>query len=279
MRCTQCFPITLSLLVVAFVYVRGWIRLRRNLTDLVPASRLVYFLAGLIVLWVASASRLSTLDHELLTGHMLQHLLLMTVAAPLILMGAPVITLLHGVSRRFARGALAATHFMGIRQLSRAAAHPVICWLAGTVTVIFWHIPRLFELGMMSDTWHAVEQASFLGAGLLFWWPIVEPWPTIASYPHWAWPIYLFLAMLPCDALSAFLTFCDRVVYPAYAPDRRFDLSALQDQQWAGALMWVWVTFAYMLPAALITIRLLYPQSVLRAEGSARIQNTRPLDL
>ena len=70
--------------------------------------------------------------------------------------------------------------------------------------------------------------------------------------------LYLFLATLPCDALSAFLAFCDRVVYPAYLQmPRRFDISPLADQQLAGALMWVFVTFAYLVPAVAITTRLL----------------------
>jgi cytochrome c oxidase assembly factor CtaG len=72
--------------------------------------------------------------------------------------------------------------------------------------------------------------------------------------------LYLFLAVLPCDALAAFLTFCDRVVYPHYLHAHRlFDISPLGDQQFAGALMWVWVTLAYLFPAAAITVQFLSP--------------------
>jgi len=86
---------------------------------------------------------------------------------------------------------------------------------------------------------------------------VIPSWPGV-SYPKWSTVLYLFLATLPCDALSAFLAFCDRVVYPAYlTTPRRFDLSPLQDQQCAGALMWVCVTFAYLVPAVAITVRLL----------------------
>jgi cytochrome c oxidase assembly factor CtaG len=102
-----------------------------------------------------------------------------------------------------------------------------------------------------------VEHLSFLSAGLIFWWPVIPSWPSV-SHPQWSTVLYLFLATLPCDALSAFLAFCDRVVYPAYlnAP-RPFDISPLADQQFAGALMWVCVTFAYLVPAVAITTRLL----------------------
>jgi putative membrane protein len=199
--------------------------------------RLAALMGGLFALWVAVGSPLAAMDHHLLTAHMAQHLLLMTVAAPLILLGAPRIV------------------------LPREIIHPIFCWLAATAVVIGWHVPALFELGMRSAVWHAFEHASFFAAGILFWWPVIQPWPSLASSPRWGVPLYLFLATLPCDALSAFLTFCGRVVYPHYlSADRLFDISPLSDQECAGALMWVWVTFAYLAPAAVITMQMLSPQ-------------------
>ncbi len=195
---------------------------------------------GLFIVWVAVGSPLAALDHQMLTFHMLQHLLLMTVAAPLILLAAPAIPLPRAV-----------THVM---------THPVICWLASTATVIGWHIPALFALGMHSQTWHIIETASFFVAGVLFWLPVIQAWPSLATCPRWSVPLYLFLATLPCDALSAFLTFCGRVMYPHYlSAHGLFDVSALADQEMAGALMWIWVTFAYLVPAAAVTVRMLSP--------------------
>jgi putative membrane protein len=207
--------------------------------------RLAGFMGGLLAVWIAMGSPLAEMDHQLLTAHMAQHLLLMTVAAPLLLLGA------------------------SASALPRRIIHPVICWLTATSVVIGWHVPALFELGMRSAGWHAFEHASFLAAGLLFWYPVIQPWPSLARRPQWGIPIYLFLATLPCDALSAFLTFCDRVVYPHYlSAHRLFDISPLADQACAGALMWIWVTFVYLAPAAAITIRMLSPQRhVLTAEA------------
>jgi putative membrane protein len=113
---------------------------------------------------------------------------------------------------------------------------------------------------MRSEGWHAFEYTSFFAAGILFWLPVIDPWPSFARLPRWVVPMYLFLATLPCDALSAFLTFCGRVVYPHYlSAHRLFDISPLGDQECAGALMWVWVTFAYLAPAVVVTIQMLSP--------------------
>ena len=204
------------------------------------------FIIGLVALWAAAGSPLADMDHHLLTAHMAQHLLLMTVAAPLVLLGAPAVTWPRGLN--------------WMRALGRVGDRPVFCWLAATATVIGWHVPALFELGMRSAGWHAFEQASFFVAGVLFWRPVIRPSASLATSSRWGVPLYLFLATLPCDALSAFLTFCGRVVYPHYlSMHRLFDISPLADQECAGALMWVWVTFVYLAPAAVITIQLLSP--------------------
>ncbi len=97
--------------------------------------------------------------------------------------------------------------------------------------------------------------------------------------PGWSVPVYLFLATLPCDILSAFLVFCGRVVYPSYvSANRIFNFSVLQDQQCAGALMWVWVTFAYLLPAFVITVEMLSPAGLASQQAMrASPQLTPPL--
>jgi putative membrane protein len=233
------------LLLAALVYLRGWIHLRS--TNAIPAWRAASFCGGLLCIWIAAASPLAELDEQLLSVHMIQHLLLMTAAPPLLLLGSPVLPLLHGLPKFAMRGAVGPfLRLPPVQRTGHALANPVFCWLASA-----------FALGMASESWHHVEHASFLTAGLLFWWPVIPSWPSVAQ-PRWSTVVYLFLATLPCDALSAFLAFCGRVVYPAYlATPQRFDISPLQDQQCAGALMWAAVTFAYLIPAVAITTRLL----------------------
>jgi putative membrane protein len=254
-------PVAFALMVVALLYLRGWYRLGNALPNVLPVWRLGAFMGGLLSLWAAVGSPLAVLDHQLLTLHMLQHLLIMTVASPLILLGAPGVTFLYVLPQRvFFTVLKPILQYLPVRGIGRIVSHPVFCWFASTAAVIGWHVPRLFALGMHSEGWHAIEHASFLAAGLLFWWPVVQPWPSLANWRRWSIPLYLFLAALPCDALSAFLTFCNRVVYPHYLSTHRLlDVSPLGDQEFAGALMWVWITFAYLAPATVITIRMLSP--------------------
>jgi cytochrome c oxidase assembly factor CtaG len=230
-------------------------------------------MGGLISLWIAVGSPLSMLDDDLLWIHMVQHILLMTVAAPLILLGAPALPFLHGLPHSFVRGALGRfLRWPPVQGLGRILTHPAFCWLAAMGALVAWHVPALFDLGLRSNAWHAVEHTCFFATGLLFWWPVVQPWPSVAKWPRWSMPLYLFCATLPCDVLSAFLAFCDRVVYLPYLSEpRRFDISPLQDQECAGALMWMCATFIYLIPAVIITIQILSPSGTRAAEQAAPV--------
>src|SRR5262249_45173331 len=147
-----------------------------------------------------------------------------------------------------------------LRRLGTPLGHPVFCWVAATGVLVAWHIPAALALGMHSHVWHAIEHASFLAAGLLFWWPVVRPWPASATGPGWSIVVYLFLATLPCDVLSGFLVFSERVAYPMYlSAHRHTTLSVVDDQQLAGALMWTVVTIIYLVAAAIVATRSLVP--------------------
>ena len=254
-------PLTTLLALMLFFYARGWMHLRKAFPRFITPRHMVAFTGGAISIWLAVASPLAALDEDLLTVHMVQHLLLMAFAPPLIMVGRPALALLHGLPKRFVQVVVGPLlRWTPIRQLEEIVTNTVFCWFAGTMTVIGWHIPAAFALGQHSAVWHELQHASFLLAGFLFWWPVIQPWPSASRSLKWSIPLYLFLATLPCDALSAFLTFCDRVVYPSYlSAAHSLGISALQDQQWAGALMWVSITFIYMVPAMALTVRILSP--------------------
>jgi len=250
--------IALSFLLLASIYLRGWCNLRSTLPKSGGLWRFAGFAIGVLLTWSVLATPFGHLDQRSLTAHMAQHLVLMTLAAPLLLLGEPVITLVRSLPSRYClRVAKWLSHFAPVR--GRISVYPVFCWLIGTVCVIWWHVPTVFAFGMRSERWHEFEQLTFFAAGLVFWWPVVQPWPSSGRRPGWFIPLYLFLATLPCDALSAFLTFCDRVVYSTcVARPELYHGSALGDQEFAGSMMWVWVTFVYLIPAVVITVQRLY---------------------
>jgi len=135
---------------------------------------------------------------------------------------------------------------------------------------------------LRSQVWHGIEQASFLITGLLFWWAVIQPFRNTLKWPESSLLLYLFLATLPCDILSGFLVFCDRVVYPVFlSSPQSFGLSALEDQQCAGALMWTCVTLVYLIAGAIVATQLVSShrseeRSTLRVELERSAVRTDP---
>ena len=251
--------LTVSILLTALLYLLGWFHLRATSLNVLPAWRANSFLLGLFLIWVAIGSPLAAFDEAWLTVHMTQHLLLMTIAPPLILLGSPLMPILHGLPKGFIRAILGPIfRFRPAQRLWRAVSNPTFCWLAAAAALVGWHVPAAFTLGLQSEAWHVVEHASFLATGLLFWWPVIQPWPSVARWSRWSILLYLFLATLPCDILSGFLVFCERVVYPVYfATSPPSGLSVLEDQQIAGALMWTCVTVIYFVVGTIFITHLL----------------------
>jgi putative membrane protein len=237
--------VTLTL-VIAFagaVYLRGWIHCRS-----IPVWRACSFFLGLLATWIAVVSPVASMDDQMLTAHMIQHLLLMTIAPPLIWLGEPLI-------------AARLTRWPFPKRLGRILGDPAFCWLSAAAALVVWHVPAIFQLGMHSATWHFIEHASFLATGLLFWWPVIQPRPSVARWPRWSMLLYLFLATLPCDVLSGLLVFSDRVAYPMYLTmPPHGGLSVLEDQQCAGALMWTSVTVVFLLAGTILSVQLLSPK-------------------
>jgi putative membrane protein len=267
-----------TLVLVELAYLRGWSQLRTSDTHSISSWQLGAFTGGVMSVGAAVNPPLAALDHRLLSMHMVQHLLLMTIGPALILLGKPFLSIERGLPSSCARSVLHPfLRWAPTQRLGRVLNEQVVCWLIATAVLLGWHLPQAFDLAMQSEPWHAIECLSFFAAGLLFWIPVIRPWPMKARGAQWSIPVYLFLATLPCDALSAFLTFCGRVIYPHYLHlhhERLLNFSALkfsalQDQEAAGALMWVFVTFAYLIPAVVVTIQILSPTSVCCQQDSS----------
>src|SRR5258705_7248635 len=157
---------TLGLVFIALLYARGWLRVRSTSVQTDAGWRAAAFLFGLFSIWIAVASPLALGDVHLLTVHMFQHLLLMSLAPPLIWLGEPVRALLCGLPRRVVQSAVVPLfQLWPMQRLGTLLGHPVVCWLAATGLVVGWHVPAALALGMQSETWHAIEHASFLAGG------------------------------------------------------------------------------------------------------------------
>jgi cytochrome c oxidase assembly factor CtaG len=251
--------IILSLLLAATIYLRGWWQLHRRMPRRFSLWRLIAFQAGLFTLFLALSSPVHELSELLLQFHMVQHLALMMMVAPLLLLGAPILPLLRGLPRPVLQYGL--SHLFGAMPLQKVAhfvTDPLFCLLAFTVSNVAWHVPRLYELALGSHFWHDVQHICFLGTGLLFWWPVVQPWPSRRRWPLWTMIPYLLVADIQNTALSAFLIFSERVLYPTYAiVPRLWGISVLDDQAAAGAIMWVPGSVIFLVPVAVLAIRLL----------------------
>jgi cytochrome c oxidase assembly factor CtaG len=227
-------PVTLGLILTGAVYVHAEGRVRRARGGRrVTGRRRWYFLAGLVAIFAALESPIDTGAETSFSIHMIQHLLLTMVSAPLLVLGAPVTLALQawpGIARRrilwFLRSA-------PIRLLT----NPLVAWALFFGVMWASHLTGLYEATLRSDGIHSAEHLAYLATALLFWMPVVgvDPAPSHLSYP--ARILYLFLAM-PAMAFLGLAIFSARhVLYPAYAAVEG-TARALADQRVAGALMW-----------------------------------------
>ena len=174
------FPLwaTLSLFLTAIVYWRGWRVARLTRPAELPGWRAASFFAGLAAIWLGIASPLDVLGNWLLLAHMAQHLVLMSVAPPLLLLGAPTVPLLRGLPRGWVRDGLGPLFpSRTVHVIGRFLTHPATGWIAMNVAYIGWHVPPAYELALRSPAWHEIEHACFLFTSLLFWWTVLQPWP------------------------------------------------------------------------------------------------------
>jgi putative membrane protein len=195
------------------------------------------------VLLIALATPLDTLaDEYLFTAHMVQHLLLTLVAAPLLLLGTP---------GWLARHALRAAH---LTAFVRWARHPLAAFFGFNVVFAVAHVPPLYELTLAYEPLHAAEHLVFVGTAMLMWMPVVSPVPEIAApYPALGQVLYLFLQTVPASLLGALLSATGTASYATYvlAP-RVTSLTPLEDQQLGGLIMWVGTGIYFLITTAVV---------------------------
>jgi putative membrane protein len=243
--------VMLGLFAAAALYVQGAARVRRE-SSAFPRWRLTCFLAGLAVAFIALQSPIQAYSDRLFSVHMVQHLLLTMVAAPLMVLGTPVLLALQASSISFRRRVL-----VPLVQ-SRAASllsHPVISWSLFIAALWASHFTNLYEDALGSQAIHGLEHALYVAAAVLFWRPIIglDPGPSRISHPGRL--LYLFLAMPQMAFLGLAIYSSDQVLYTHYIlTASALGTSALADQHLAGALMWTTSMFLFLPAMALVLL-------------------------
>ena len=252
--------VTTWLLLAALVYLRGWWRYRKktrrpsDVGDRFSFMRLLGFLAGLATVFIALQSPLDVGAVFSLQVHMIQHMLLMIVAPPLLLYGTPMLPMIAGLPKSFRRDWVTPfANWKPLRLVFRLIVQPKFAGGLFALSLWIWHAPQLYDLALASSAWHRLEHTFFLTTSILFWWPIFEPYPYRAKRSRWILLPYLVLAGAQGSALAAILTFSQRVLYSHYENTPNvFGISPLTDQSLAGAIMWVPMATAFLIAIVVV---------------------------
>jgi putative membrane protein len=235
-----------GLAVAAIAYAAGLRRLWRAGPGAPSGGQAACFAAGLATVALALLSPLDTFAHLLFVAHMAQHMLLVMVAAPLLVLGAPGLPLAVALAPVWRRRLAQLRHLPATQTTRDLLTRPLVAWGVHVGTLWAWHLPGPYQAALASDAVHAAEHASFLGTAVLFWWVVLSRQGRRRLAPGFA-VLYLFAAALQGSALGALLTFAPAPLYPlqaAAAPP--WGPAPLADQQLAGLVMWVPADLVYL---------------------------------
>ena len=220
------------LLVLAFVYAAGQMRLsRRARADHAPRSAM--FWCGWASLALALTPPIDTLSAVSFAVHMTQHEMMMLVAAPLLVISRPLGTLLWGLPRIL--GAAITSH--ALRRAGAWLSAPLVAWLTHAIVLWAWHVPAAFEASLRSTPIHWVQHTSFFAAAAIYWWSVFGGPRTERRGVAL---LSVFTTAVHTTVLGTLLTFSKTLWYPTYGRvERPWALSAIEDQQLGGLIMWV----------------------------------------
>ena len=246
-------PIVLPGLVLAsWLYVRGLRKIwkKAGTGRVVARWQAAAFAGGIVFLAVALISPLETLAEELSSAHMVQHMLLKMMAAPLLILGGPVLVMLRGLPRkwRFPIG-------RGLRWIERWPGgkrllwNPLFAWTAYAAVLWIWHLPDLYQAALRNNLVHVFQHLNFFVAALLFWRVAIDP-ASPRRMSLGLGVLYLFTTSLHASALGVLMTFSPEPWYPEYlGSTETWGLTPLEDQQIAGLIMWMPAGMMYAMAA------------------------------
>ncbi|HSO98072.1 MAG TPA: cytochrome c oxidase assembly protein [Solirubrobacteraceae bacterium] len=276
---------SLLVLIVFALHVRGERRAavltgRRRSREARQRARIFY--AGLLTILIALCAPLDSLADRLFWVHMIQHLLLLVVAAPLIVLGQPWLSIWRPLPLRLRRvvagSAVRAGWLAPLRGTFRALSRPAGAWLAFNLALIIWHLPGPYDLTLRNTNVHIAEHATFLAAGILFWSQVaaVAPSPNTLSIPQRVG--YVASASVVNIGLSMYLAFAQHPLYNVYATlaHRPGGISALADQQMGAGFMWTAGDMPFAIAIALLVQRWLAANEAATEALGPRVEVSAP---
>ncbi len=261
--------IMLTLGLAAALHVAGrWRLKRRGSTSLVSPWRTASYLAGLAFVWIALLSPIDVLSGQFFFMHMIQHLLLVMIAPPLLWLARPMPVAMWGLPRGLRREVGRWLHADSpLRQAVRAVTPPGLVWLYFVAVLVGWHEPQLYNLTLESDLVHDLEHLSFFVTALLFWWHVVGAAPRFHEKLSPGVRIGYALAAVPPNALTGVaLSFATEPLYPHYTTvPRLWGISVMEDQMLGGVIMWIPGSMMYIVAALVLIAGMLREETT--AEG------------
>jgi putative membrane protein len=245
--------VIVSLAITAWLYVSGvralWGNAGRG--HGLRVWQVATFAGGWLALAVALISPLHRLGGVLFSAHMAQHEVLMVVAAPLLVLGRPIVAFLWAIPLSWRRTLGAWSARARVRGTWELLTLPLVAWVIHALAIWIWHAPALYQATLTSELVHTLQHLSFLGSALLFWWALLKGREGRLGLP--AAVVYLFTTSVHTTILGALLALSSKVWYPIYASSTSaWGLTPLEDQQLAGLIMWVPAGMAYLVAALAI---------------------------
>lgn len=257
--------VLIPLIVAGVVYFVGWRRLRlrgQRRASLANGWRLLAYWLGIALIALALLSPIDVLASQLFFMHMIQHLLLVMLAPPLLMLANPMPFLLwglpSGLRRRAGRVLSSVLHRQSSsRRYLRAVTGPGVAWMLFVIFLIGWHDPNLYQAALRSDVVHDFEHLTFFGTAMLYWWHVVGAGPHIHKrFSRPARVMYVIAAIPPNMLTGIAIAFAGQVIYTYYlSVPRLWGMTALDDQTLAGVIMWVPGSMMYIIAVLILTAR------------------------
>lgn len=268
--------IILVLSLAAFLYTRGWVRLRRRTKpqkrkhrggqaySLTAVWRLIFYLSGIVVTGIALMSPIDVLGGQLFFMHMIQHLLLIMIAPALLLTANPMAVTLWGLPCQVRKPVGNGLSFIlnsdsKYRGWIRSATAPGIVWLLWVIVIVGWHDPQMYNWALVSEPVHDLEHITFFAVSMLYWWHITGAGPRIHKQFSLLGRIAFVILAIPPNMLTGIIiAFSPTPIYTYYlGVPRIWNIDIMSDQIWSGVIMWVPGSMMYIIAALVLIAQLL----------------------